>query len=285
MKNKILFCMFLAALVLVSFVGAEDLIIKSDLNKIDLIDCLDKICLDTISEINITTTNFTLIGEIKNITIISLDPIFLPLPIFIGIPVIPTMHEGDSHVFGVQVYHPDGNPIVIEWYLNGELVSSNEYDSTGLPLGVTDEYNFTAISGVTYNFKVVASNSGISFCYGLPPNTICPPNSNSIEFDVEVIDITPPVISNVESILIGNTRYIRWETNEPSRFNKVEYGRGKKYEYSSSLVLISFNFSDPTINTMFSPLTLDKSGNYHYKVTSCNMFGFCSTSEGYKVKK
>lgn len=124
-------------------------------------------------------------------------------PVFIGISVIPYMQIGDSYVFKVQVRDPDGDPIVIKWYLDGELVSSvTKYDSTNSSFGVVDEYNFTGTSVGIYNFKIVISNPrNISIClYDFQQGIEICPNSNFIEFDVQVhpkiiiipFDQTPP---------------------------------------------------------------------------------------------
>ncbi len=215
--------------------------------------------------------------------------IILGIPVFIGTPIIPLMHVGESHIFKVQVYHPYGAPIVITWYLDGELASSNEYDSTSPPLGITDEYNFIATSEGTYNFKVVASNLP-TFC---PPDLICNPFSNSIEFDVYVapniiiilIEITPPIISNVQTNWIDkNTVNITWDTDEPSYFNTIEYGRGRKYKYDISKQY-NTNLTSNMIPQPSISLILDKPNTYHYRVGSCDLFGNCAYSKDYKIKK
>lgn len=99
------------------------------------------------------------------------------------------------------------------------------------------------------------------------------------------LDTTPPVISNVQAVLISeNTVNVSWETNEPSYFNMIEYGKGRKYDHEVSQQfntnLTSIMISQPSIL-----LTLSKHGNYHYKIQSCDMFGNCAYSSDYKIKK
>lgn len=100
-------------------------------------------------------------------------------------------------------------------------------------------------------------------------------------------DTTPPVISNVRTMQICGVEFcgplfVLWDTDEPSFFNRVEYGRGKNYDYSVSQDYYYLNTT--RIPTSALAVTLDKSGTYHYKVTSCDMSRNCATSEGYKVK-
>jgi len=275
MKNKILFSMFLGVLVLVSFVGAEELIISNitDSNY-TLPELLDK------EIFNITIINSTYPNN-SNITItpfnitnqtlpIPEEPSIKQPPIFIGLPVIPYIKVGDSHTFRVQVSDPDGDPIAIEWYLEDILVST------------TDSYNFTPTSVGTYNFKIIASDGK---------------SNNSFEFNVQVHpkiiiipkDTTPPIISNVRTTQICDIGgdicgplFVIWDTNEPSHFNKVEYGKGKQYDYS-----VSQDYYYTNLTIVPKPalaIDLGKSGTYHYKVTSCDLSGNCATSKSYKVK-
>jgi len=72
-------------------------------------------------------------------------------PIFTATPAIPSsILEGQSHVFKVQVYDADGDPIEIKWYLDSELVST------------TNEYNFTSDYAGVYTIKVVISDGELS---------------------------------------------------------------------------------------------------------------------------
>jgi len=209
-------------------------------------------------------------------------------PIFIGTPVLRPMEVGDSHTFSVQVRDPEGDPITIEWYLDGVLVSSNEFNSTSSSFGVTDKYNFTAISIGTYNFKVVASdgklNSSFTFNVKVTPEI----NLTVIPIPFPTPDTIPPVISNVRTMQlcgegICGPLFVSWDTNEPSYYNSVEYGIGKKYDNVVSQEF-NMNLSYSRIPSPSLILELDKPGNYHYRVTSCDMFGNCASSDGYKVK-
>ena len=97
-------------------------------------------------------------------------------------------------------------------------------------------------------------------------------------------DTTAPVISNIQVNWIDkNTVNVSWDTNEPSYFNRVAYGKGKKYDYEVSqqfnINLTSIMISQPSIL-----LTLSKHGNYHYKIQSCDMFGNCAYSTDYKFR-
>ena len=100
-------------------------------------------------------------------------------------------------------------------------------------------------------------------------------------------DSTPPVISNVATMQVCGEGVcgpvcVLWTTDEASYFNMVEYGRGNSYEYSVSEYRYDLNIMIPQPALQ---ITLDKPGNYHYRVTSCDFFGNCAYSEGYKVKK
>ena len=94
-------------------------------------------------------------------------------PVLLGTPVLPScIKEGDSHVFSVQVYDLDEDPITIEWYLDEILVSNIvKSDSTGPPLGITDEYNFIAIYEKIYTITITISDGELS---------------DSIKFNVDV---------------------------------------------------------------------------------------------------
>ena len=100
------------------------------------------------------------------------------------------------------------------------------------------------------------------------------------------LDTTPPVISNVITMQICGEGtcghlFVLWDTDEPSYFNSVEYGIGKKYD---NIVSQEFNNNLTSVPSPSLILTLDKPGTYHYMVTSCDMFGNCASSDGYKVK-
>lgn len=103
------------------------------------------------------------------------------------------------------------------------------------------------------------------------------------------LDTTPPVISNVRTMQICGEGicgplFVLWDTNEPSYFNSVKYGRGKEYD-NIAVQEFNMNLSYSMIPSPAVILELDKPGTYHYMVTSCDMFGNCASSDGYKVKK
>ena len=119
----------------------------------------------------------------------------------------------------------------------------------------------------------------VSFVSAISPITIFPSK-----------DTTPPIISNVRTMQICweegdicGPLFVLWDTDEPSYFNSVEYGRGKKYDN-----VVSQEFNNNLTSIMIpSPalaLELDNPGNYHYRVQSCDMFGNCAYSGDYKVK-
>lgn len=93
-------------------------------------------------------------------------------PTFVGVPLIPFMQEGDSHVFGISVRDADGDPITIEWYLDGVLVSDIiKYDSTSSFFGVADNYNLTDVTAGVYTIMIIISDGKLE---------------DSIEFNVNV---------------------------------------------------------------------------------------------------
>ncbi|MCH7851019.1 MAG: hypothetical protein IH845_05235 [Nanoarchaeota archaeon] len=98
-------------------------------------------------------------------------------------------------------------------------------------------------------------------------------------------DITPPIISNIQVNWIDkNMVNISWDTDEPSYFNQVMYGKGRKYDHEVfqqfNTNLTSIMIPQPSIL-----LTINKQGNYHYKIQSCDLFGNCASSSDYKIKK
>lgn len=136
----------------------------------------------------------------------------------------------------------------------------------------------------------------ISFVNANEPKIIANPDIPSEELENQIYyfdiippepDTVPPVISNIQIEKIKkNTFNITWETNEPSYFNTVKYGRGKKYGYK-----VSQEFNTNSSIRLFTSykqsilLTLKKPGNYRYKVQSCDLFGNCAYSDDYKIKE
>lgn len=102
-------------------------------------------------------------------------------PVFFAVPAIPaSIIEGNSHVFGVQVHDPDGDVVIIEWYLDDILVST------------ADEYNFTAVSAGVYTIQVIISDGELN---------------NSIEFPVfvEMAPDTAPLTIDIIMPADGST--------------------------------------------------------------------------------
>jgi len=94
-------------------------------------------------------------------------------PWFLGTPAIPScIQEGDSQGFGIQARDPDGDPITIEWYLDGVLVSNvTMTGGTNSSVGVSNGYTFVAVYEKVYAIKVIISDGKLS---------------NQIEFDIDV---------------------------------------------------------------------------------------------------
>jgi len=63
-------------------------------------------------------------------------------------PTDPTINEDESQLFNVTYHDPDGDPVSVQWYLNGSLVST------------LDNYTFTAgyDSAGVYNVTVIISD-------------------------------------------------------------------------------------------------------------------------------
>jgi len=123
-------------------------------------------------------------------------------------PTDPIISEGESQVFNVTYHDPDGDPVAVEWLLNGTAVESN------------DNYTFTADyeSEGTYNVTVVVSD-------GL--------NQTSHEWTLTVLNVnrsptiddyypsTDPIINEGESQLFnvtysdpdGDTLTVQWLLN------------------------------------------------------------------------
>ncbi|MEM2779950.1 MAG: DUF2341 domain-containing protein [Candidatus Bathyarchaeia archaeon] len=79
----------------------------------------------------------------------------------------PTINEGESQMFNITYSDNDNDPITIQWYLNGTLVSTND--------NYTFEANYT--SAGTYNVKVVISDGQ---------------DEDSHEWTLTVLDVNAP---------------------------------------------------------------------------------------------
>ena len=197
-------------------------------------------------------------------------------PVFIGILAVPFMHIGDSHTFKINVQDPDGDPVTIEWHLEGVLVST------------TNEYTFNAVSGGDHQLMIIASDGKLNSSFTI--NVKVAPEISFIVISIPFLpDTTPPVISNVRTMQICSEEicgplFVLWDTDEPSYFNSVKYGKGKKYD-NIAIQEFNMNLSHSMIPSPAVIIDLEEPGIYRYQVTSCDMFGNCASSDGYKVKK
>ncbi|MCK5505166.1 MAG: fibronectin type III domain-containing protein, partial [Thermodesulfovibrionia bacterium] len=91
---------------------------------------------------------------------------------------------------------------------------------------------------------------------------------------VSLVDVDPPVITDL-SVTIGDTwANIEWNTDEPASCS-VDYGEGETYE-KGSIVGTSFETQHSILLTDLDPATL-----YHYQITSADKKGNIANSTDY----
>ena len=137
--------------------------------------------------------------------------------------------------------------------------------------------NFSTTDGTSHSRLITALISGNSYTYYVK----CSDNLGNkniddfvISFSVALPDTTPPVISGVQANdITSSSATINWLTDDLSNSN-VYYGT------TSSLGL---NASNPSlvINHSISLNDLSRGTIYYYQVYSCNMDGYCSSSQIY----
>ncbi len=173
------------------------------------------------------------------------------------------------NISSVVHFNISNNSVTITWITNepstsqviygiqsGNLISSTALDpllNTGHTVVLT-----RLQEGTTYYYKVkskdAANNEAVSSEYNF----------------TTTIDLTPPIISNIQVINLANTSAtITWQTNEPST-SQVIFGL-------TSAVLISETALDPLLNAGHSVNLLDLSSGttYYFKVKSKD----CSNNE------
>jgi len=121
---------------------------------------------------------------------------------------------------------------------------------------------------INHTINNISNGSYIWNCYACNNEGECVWGNNNYTL---IIDMTPPVIRNVQSTVSHNSATIVWDTDKISN-STVLYGTG-------SLNLIESD-SDLVINHNIHLMNLESGTFYYFKVISCNVNG-CNSSEIY----
>jgi hypothetical protein len=203
--------------------------------------------------INHPTTYFSYISDVEtphiNITIIQ-PPINDP-PYFDPPTDNQSIDEGENLNFSIRVTDPEGDSITLS--------------ASNLPGNSTFTVNGTG-SG-TFGWTPDYSESGKYLVTFHASDGINPPVDDEVTIIVNDVDITPPVISRVQSSKIThNSVTISWDTDEPAT-SRVEYGLTTSYGSSTTLD------SNLVMTHVQNISGLSSSTLYHYRVSSRDTAG------------
>jgi len=171
------------------------------------------------------------------------------LPILSGKGVIPMNSGTPFYTTDQNPVYPANQSCLINLQAGDSCNQTWEVNGTG-PSG-TWEF-FSIYRAMTYSAYVI--------------------ENETLRTNVSIVDLTPPVISSILNKSITNdSAVITWNTDDPSN-STVDYGLSP-----SSLTSVAVDTSIVT-NHSVNLSNLDSYTSYYYNVSSCNLNGFCSTS-------